>query len=156
ERGLGGEGSRFHRGPEATFAATDGWGAFSTLHFSCHGAGDQMFAPLSRLYLRDDLLLAHDVAYRRPALRTGALVILNGCQTSVKDWRAEDEGMGLMSAFLLRGAGLVLSTMWSVVDACAAEVVLQFLGELIDQGKPPVEALREAQRRARGLTWEEY
>jgi tetratricopeptide (TPR) repeat protein/CHAT domain-containing protein len=147
---------RFHRGPEATYAATDGWDAFATLHFSCDGAGDPDFAPLSRLYLHDDLLLAHDVIYRRPALREGALVILNGCQTGVRDWRAADEGLGLMSAFLLRGAGLVLSTMWSVVDACAAEMVLQFVAELIEKRQSPVEALRAAQQQARALTWEEY
>jgi CHAT domain-containing protein len=147
---------RFHRGPEATFAATEGWGEFATLHFSCHGTGDPDFAPLSRLHLHDDLLLAHDVIYRRPGLRDGALVILNGCETGVKDWRAADEGLGLMSAFLLRGAGLVLSTMWGVVDACAAEVVLQFVEGVIDRTKPPVEALQEAQRRVRRLTWEDY
>jgi CHAT domain-containing protein len=147
---------RFLGGPDATFEATDGWDKFSTIHFSCHGMGDVSFAPFSRLYLRDDLLLAHDVIYRRPRLCGGAVVILNGCQTGVKDWRAADEGMGLMSAFLLRGAGLVLSTMWSVVDHCAAEMVLRFVAELIDQGQPPAEALRRAQIRARNLTWEEY
>jgi CHAT domain-containing protein len=59
--------------------------------------------------------------------------------------------MGLMSAFLLRGAGLVLATQWSVLDACAAEMALTFVEQLVQQGRPPTEALRAAQRRARSM-----
>lgn len=59
--------------------------------------------------------------------------------------------MGLMTAFLLRGAGLVLSTMWSVDDHCAAEVVTGFLDELLRNRASPSLALRRAQARVRGL-----
>ena len=147
---------RFYFGPDATDTAADGWGQCGTVHFSCHGAADERFAPFSRLYLRDEVLMAHDVAFRRPPLRTGALVLLNGCETGVKDWRAVDEGMGLMSAFLLRGAGLVASTMWSVLDGCAALMVLDFVSGVIDRKLPPVEALAAAQANLRGLAAEPF
>jgi CHAT domain-containing protein len=142
---------RFHRGPHATLARTENWGDASLLHFSCHGLGHPSFAPLSHLRLADDLLLAHDVVYRRPALRDGSVVVLNGCQTAVRDERAFNESMGLMTAFLLRGASLVLATQWSVVDGCAAEMMLTFLDRLLEQGKSPTDALRLAQRQARAL-----
>jgi tetratricopeptide (TPR) repeat protein/CHAT domain-containing protein len=152
---LGAAAGSFHAGSAATFAATGVWSDAGLVHFSCHGFGEPSFAPLSHLRLADDLLLAHDVLYRRPPLRDGSLVILNGCETAERDWRAVDEGMGLMTAFLLRGASLVLATQWSVVDACAAEMVLTFTRELLRKGTSPTDALRQAQARARALTAEE-
>jgi tetratricopeptide (TPR) repeat protein/CHAT domain-containing protein len=142
----------FSAGEDATLDRADHWEETALLHFSCHGMGDERFAPLSRLSLRDDFLLAHDVVYRRPPLPEGALVVLNGCQTAVRDWRAVDEGMGLMSAFLLRGAGLVLATQWSVLDHCAAEMVTTFLEALVNRGVSPTDALRLAQQRARTIS----
>lgn len=142
----------FHAGEEATMLRTETWEGTSLLHFTCHGLGDPQFAPLSRLLLRDDCLLAHDVVYRHPPLAEGALVVLNGCQTAVRDWRAVDEGLGLMTAFLLRGASLVLATQWSVIDHCAAELVASFLTGLVTAGASPTEALRQAQRWVRDVT----
>jgi tetratricopeptide (TPR) repeat protein/CHAT domain-containing protein len=145
-------GGAFHRGPDARFDRTLDWGEAALLHFSCHGSGHAGFAPLAHLRLADDLLLAHDVMYRRPPLREGALVTLNGCQTAVRDVRAHNESMGLMTAFLLRGASLVLATQWSVEDRCAAEMVLSFLDDTLNSATPPTQALRLAQRKARAMT----
>ena len=50
-----------------------------------------------------------------------------------------------MTAFLLRGASLVLATQWSVEDRCAADLALSFLEQLLDHGLPPTQALRLAQ-----------
>ena len=66
-----------------------------------------------------------------------------------------DEALGLMSAFLLRGASLVLATKWGVDDLCAAEMVVTFLGALMKDGRTPPEALRAAQDRARRITVED-
>jgi CHAT domain-containing protein len=140
---------RFFLGASGRFAATDQWGDCGFVHFSCHGSGDQHFAPRSHLRLADDLLLAHDVLHRKPELRKGAVVVLNGCQTSVPDWRAINEGMGLMTAFLLRGAGVVLSTQWSVLDMCAADMVLTFAQEIRKPGTSPAAALKTAQTQLR-------
>jgi CHAT domain-containing protein len=142
----------FRRGEMATFETTNHWGHAGLVHFSCHGLGYPRFAPLSHLRLADDLLLAHDVVHRRPALSDGALVVLGGCQTAVRDIRAYNESMGLMTAFLLRGAGLVFATQWSVVDGCAAEMVLAFLAEMIDRKSPPTVALRRAREQVRRMT----
>lgn len=142
---------RYYLGPEASVERTQDWGSASILHFSCHGRGDEDHAAISRLFLADDVLLAHDVLHRRPPLAEGSLVVLNGCETGRSDFRSLDDAMGLMTAFLLRGAGLVLSTMWSVDDHCAAEVVTAFLDELLRNRASPPLALRRAQARVRGL-----
>jgi CHAT domain-containing protein len=152
---LAGPAEWFHVGPDATFAKTAAWEEAGLIHFTCHGASSPRCALLSHLRLADDLLLAHDVLYGRPSLSDGSLVILNGCETGVRDWRAVDEGMGLMSAFLLRGASLVLATQWSVLDACAAEMSVTFVEEFVQKGRSPTEALRKAQARARSMTAEE-
>lgn len=142
---------RCFAGPDATYERTSLWEDAGLVHFSGHGQGDPLFAPLSHLRLADDLLLAHDVVYRRPPLRDGSLVVLNGCQTAVRDERAVDENMGLMSAFLLRGASLVLATQWSVEDQCAAELALTFI-EQMWQGTAPTDSLKIAQNRVRTMT----
>ena len=142
---------RYYIGPDASVERTRDWGSASILHFSCHGTGDEDQAAISRLFLADDVLLAHDVLHRRPPLSEGSLVILNGCETGRSDFRSLDDAMGMMTTFLLRGAGLVLSTMWSVDDHCAAEMVACFLDELLRNQASPSLALRRAQARVRGL-----
>ncbi len=141
-------------GAEATYAAIASWGNANLLHFACHGTGVGTFAPFSHLRLADDLLLAHDIVYRCQPLRPGALVILNGCETAIPDWRAIDEGLGLMNAFLLRGASAVLATQRIVDDHCAAEMVLSFVRELLAGGSP-AECLQTAHDDVRRLTTED-
>jgi CHAT domain-containing protein len=147
-KSLGVPEERCFLGATGTLAATDRWTDCGVVHFSCHGHGDERFAPLSHLRLADDLLLAHDVLHRKPELKSGAVVVLNGCQTSVPDWRAVNEGMGLMTAFLLRGAGVVFSTQWSVLDMCAAPMVITF-AQQVRQGASPATALKTAQKQLR-------
>jgi CHAT domain-containing protein len=106
---------------------------------------------VSRLFLAGDCLLAHDVIYRRDPLEPGCVVVLSACQTGIKDRRAVDEGLGLMTAFLLRGAGLVLATQWNVADHFAARTVDAFARELV-AGSLPTEALRRALAATRGLS----
>ncbi len=144
-----------YAGPDATIDKLQQWELFPIVHFSCHGVGNEFYAPLSRLHLCGEPLLAHEVRYRQPPLPNGALVILNGCETAVRDVRAVNESSGLMSSFLARGAGLVLATSWSVVDACASEMVTTFLTSLVKDQRSPSESLRVAQRRARTITCEE-
>jgi len=144
--------ANLHIRAQAATKPTHEWQDDSIVHFSCHGSGQHGFAPLSSLRLSDDMLFAHDVAYRRPPLRQGSLVVLNGCQTSVRDWRAAEEGLGLHSAFLSRGAALTLATQWSVDDLCAAVFTTTFMNKLENENLPPTEALRAAQDRARTIS----
>ena len=94
--------------------------------------------------------------------KSGSMVVLNGCQTARLDDRSLDESMGLATAFLMRGAGLTLSTSWSVDDCCAAEFVTCFLDHLLKNGLTPTQAIRQAQAHVRGLSsdhlaaWEGY
>ena len=146
-------GARLFARGDATTDAAD-WRDADFVHFGCHGVGEPSMAGLSRLYLAGDCLLGHDVLYRRGPLRSGAVVVLNGCQTGVRDWRAVDEGLGLMTAFLLRGAGAVLSTQWNVPDHFAARVVDSF-ARAATGGRSPVAALNGAVAAARRMTPDE-
>src|SRR5262249_19557851 len=118
-------------------------------HFCCHGRGNPRFAPLAHLVLADDLFLAHDISHRVPAAPSGTLVVLSGCQTGMRDWRLPNQSMGLMGAFLLRGASLVLSSSRNVDDLCSALMVKSFVDALVRNGKCPTEALHLAARRVR-------
>jgi CHAT domain-containing protein len=144
-----------YRGSAASLTRAAEWGKAALVHFSCHGQSSQEYAPLSHLRLSDDLLLAHDVMRRFPPLADGSVVLLNGCETGARDQRADDEGMGLMSAFLLRRASLILATQWSVQDPCAAEIVTQFVHAYRNEGKSPAEAIRIAVKATRGLKHDE-
>src|SRR3954447_18725042 len=95
-------------GREATYEKVVAWKDASLVHLSCHGFADLERAVMSHLRLADDVLLMNDIVYGLPPLADGAMAILNGCQTGLRDLRAVDEALGLMSAFLLRGASLVL------------------------------------------------
>jgi CHAT domain-containing protein len=95
--------------------------------------------------------LAHDVAYRRPPLHDGSLVILNGCRTGCAITRG-GRGHGPHECLPARGAGLVLATQWSVIDLCAAEVVLHFADAIVRPGVGPTQALRDAVTHVRRLT----
>jgi CHAT domain-containing protein/tetratricopeptide (TPR) repeat protein len=145
----------YYCGLDARLDKTYTWGNASLVHFSCHGVGDAQCSARSHVRLADDVLLAHDVAYRRPPLRKGAVVVLNGCQTGRLDVRAVNEGMGLASAFLRRQAGLVLATQWSVVDPCAATIVLSFVSGFRLKGLTPAESLRLGIRHAKQLTFDD-
>ena len=143
-------------GSEAAIDKVPSWHRAAIAHFSGHGFGHPRFAALSHLRLSDDLLLAHDVIYRQPSLPDGSLVILNGCQTGVRDWRAVDEGLGLMSRLSpSRARSLTLATQWNVADPCAAVMVTVFLSELVKKGPETDRALRSAQERAREIRTDE-
>jgi len=137
-------------GADAKLAATAHWGDCGLIHYTGHGLGDERFGSLSHLRLADDLLLAHDVLYRAPALRPGAVVVLNGCETAVHDWRAVSESMGLMSAFLNRGAASVFCTQWHVYDMCAAPMALTF-AQRVRAGATPMAAFNAARAALRNL-----
>jgi tetratricopeptide (TPR) repeat protein/CHAT domain-containing protein len=143
----------------AGFEAATAWGGRHIVHYSCHGSGEPQFSLVAHLRLAGDVLLAHDVLYRCRDVEPGALIVLNGCETYEKDYRAVDEGLGLASMFLAKGAGLVLGTMWSVADYAGAAIVTKFLegvvGGEIGRGAAPTQALREAIRALRSTGWGE-
>jgi CHAT domain-containing protein len=138
------------------------WERASLLHFTGHGYGGGRLGLVFLAHLRlaahdaegreGDILLAHDVTYQMPEMPTGSSVILNGCETGFKDLRAVDEALGLMTAFLLRGASAVLATQWKVLDACAAQLVTTFTRAVKQEHLPLTLALRKAQTCVREMT----
>lgn len=96
-------------------------------------------------------------------LRGTRLVVLSGCATGREGAASLEGTFAAAGAFLAAGAREVVSTLWPVDD----RTTLELMGELYDrleEGYPPDEALREAQRAlaesgggtARSADWEAF
>lgn len=122
------------------------------IHFATHGHVDERFPMNSFLALsipevleegRDNGLLQVWEIYER--LRVDAeLVVLSACQTGIGEELRGEGIMGLTRAFHYAGARSVLSTLWSVDDLAASELMIRFHRHL-RAGLTKDEALREAQ-----------
>jgi CHAT domain-containing protein len=74
------------------------------------------------------------------------LAVLSACDTGVGLGFGGGEGVfGLQRAFHLAGAQNVIASLWKVDDQATAALMTIFYDRLWRQGKPPIEALREAQ-----------
>jgi CHAT domain-containing protein len=81
----------------------------------------------------------------------GALVVMTGCATGTGDVRAGAGLLGLTHAWLMAGAGAVVSTDWPVEDA-SGEIFSRFYLHL--RNSPAAEALRRSQMEfAHSGTW---
>lgn len=73
------------------------------------------------------------------------LVVLSACGTGLGK-NVQGEGpVGLTRAFLHAGAKRVVVSLWSVDDQVTAVLMKRFYEQMLKAGKPPAEALREAQ-----------
>ena len=120
------------------------------LHVATHGFFAADHSDIAGLALAgdgtdpaDQLLTVHDV----PLLAAApAMVVLNGCETSLG---AELRGEGVRSlsqAFLRAGSDAVVGTLWRVSDS-AAGALMELFYEEIAAGLAPGVALSRAQRR---------
>ena len=74
------------------------------------------------------------------------MVVLSACETGVGLGFGGGEGVfGLQRAFHMAGAQNVVASLWKVDDQATAALMTLFYDRLWCQGKPPIEALREAQ-----------
>lgn len=144
--------ARIYQGDEATEAnARLAARSARVLHFACHATLDGRIPLNSCLLLRgkkdgrpaeDGELRAWEVLeeVRSPA----SLVVLSACETGLGREVAGEGLVGLVRAFHVSGAPSVVASLWRVEDSATAALMKAFYGALAE-GRPPVEALREAQ-----------
>jgi CHAT domain-containing protein/Tfp pilus assembly protein PilF len=124
---------------------------YRVVHFATHGLIDARTPELSGLMLsrvgedgkpKEGFLSLADV-YN---LQLGAdLVVLSGCETALGR-EVRGEGLvGLTRGFLYAGAARVAASLWRVQDRATAELMGRFYRAMLQEGKSPAAALREAQ-----------
>ena len=140
------------------------------IHFACHGHAETeriWAAALSMTgrpkdgggYVRETLSLGDvelNAAFQREG-RGRPVVFINACQAGMGGRSLSGTG-GMAKAFILRGAGLFVSTLWSIGDDVAHTFAKTFYEALID-GQTVAGAARVARREAREAkepTWIAY
>jgi CHAT domain-containing protein/Tfp pilus assembly protein PilF len=124
---------------------------YRIVHFATHGLLNSEHPKLSGLVLslvdergeaQDGFLQLHEIFnLRLPA----ELVVLSACQTGLgKEIRGEGL-VGLTRGFMYAGAARVMASLWQVDDAATAELMKRFYRRMLQDGKRPAAALREAQ-----------
>lgn len=119
------------------------------VHFATHGVLDA--GPLlSSIVLADGDTL--DVWELVSLPLDADLVVYGACDSAGEPDALGDQIIGLAWLTLASGARAVVASLWKVSELSTALLMRAFYGALRD-GKPPREALAEAQRHVRGLTW---
>ena len=127
------------------------WNKSEILHLSVHGMA-RRHSYTSFLKLHDNLIFLNQIMETSPALEKTNLVILNACESGVRDGRAPNESMGIMTAFLIAGSASVISTLWKVNDLSGFLVTQQLLTSLLVTHERPSIALRNAISYVRNAT----
>lgn len=125
----------------------------STLvHLATHGLIDTESPESSGIVLsqfhpdgrrrNDGFLRVYDIY----AMRLDAeLVVLSGCRTALGKTLRGEAFQGLTSAFLHAGARRVMSSLWAVADRTTATWMDYFYRALLEEGRSPAAAMRQAQ-----------
>ncbi|MEQ8975865.1 MAG: CHAT domain-containing protein [Coleofasciculus sp. C1-SOL-03] len=83
------------------------------------------------------------------------LIFLSACETGITNSQnLIDEYVGLVSAFLAKGASYVISTLWTVDERSTALLTIRFY-QYLKAGKHPVSALKNAQNWLKQVTYPE-
>jgi CHAT domain-containing protein len=102
------------------------------------GSGDDVLAHDDRGVLTAEAIAGLDLAGLN-------LVVLSACETGLGLVGGGEGVFGLARAFHLAGAHNVVASLWKVDDQATAAFMALFYNKLWRQGRPPLEALREAQ-----------
>jgi tetratricopeptide (TPR) repeat protein len=129
----------------------------SVLHFACHGCMDPV-AP-ARSFLALSLPKANDLSETDGLLRLAELsrmrgdfelTVLSACETASGPPRPHASPMSLAWAARLAGARNVLAMGWKLSDQRAAELVVAFYQQWIEEQQAPARALQLVQQAAVG------
>jgi CHAT domain-containing protein len=126
-------------------------GQYRIVHFATHGVLDNENPGLSGVVLslfgksgqaQDGVLRLHDIyGLRLPA----ELVVLSACNTALgKPVRGEGL-VGVVRGFMYAGAKRVVASLWKVDDDATGEMMRRFYRGMLQEGRSPAAALREAQ-----------
>ncbi|HEV2840863.1 MAG TPA: CHAT domain-containing protein [Chthoniobacterales bacterium] len=143
-------------------------GSFDLLHFACHGVADQDNIANAQLlmegrvegssYIPDHFSATTAEAHANLRSDGAApIIVLNACQAGRAGYKLTGIG-GFARAFLRRGAGAFIGTLWSVGDSPAREFTEEFYLQL-KSGRTVAEAAvaaREKARSAGDATWLAY
>lgn len=112
------------------------------IHFATHGflsGADR--GQFSGLVTSDGFIYVMDIYNWR---LNSDLVVLSACETGLGKLAGGDEVVGLSRAFIQAGADNLLSTLWSVQDKAARDLMTDFYKNMLS-GQSKTEALRNAQ-----------
>lgn len=122
-------------------------GRYEVLHLATHGFADTKFPERAALVLlgdagagEDGLLQPREIARYNLNAR---LVVLSACDTAVGPTLGQEGVVNLARAFLVAGAGAVMTSLWPVDDTLSASLMRAFYGRLA-RGETLTEALRGA------------
>lgn len=122
---------------------------FEVIHVAAHGFADPKFPERAAIVLlsdaargEDGLLQPREIARLRLNAR---LVALSVCDTAVGPAIGQEGVLNLARAFILAGAGAVMTTLWTVNDAASAALMRRFYERLI-AGDDMAAALARAKR----------
>ena len=124
---------------------------YRIIHFATHGLLNGDHPELSGIALslvdqtgrpQNGFLRLHDIYnLHLPA----ELVVLSACDTGLgKDIKGEGL-VGLARGFMYAGAARVVASLWKVDDEATSVLMTHFYRLMLEDGKPPAAALREAQ-----------
>ncbi|HUF77546.1 MAG TPA: CHAT domain-containing protein [Thermoanaerobaculia bacterium] len=142
-------------GPDATRELVLGGAlaGYRYVHFATHAVVDTQYPQFSRLVLslvdsqgqpvEDGFLRLHDVYGL--ALDAAEMVVLSACDTALgREIRGEGL-VGLTRGFLYAGAERVVASLWPVQDLATARLMEHLYRGLLEEKRPPADALRRAQ-----------
>lgn len=124
---------------------------YRIVHFATHGLLDSRNPELSGLVLsmvdehgqpQNGFLQLEDIYNLN---LSADLVVLSACETALGK-QVDGEGLvGLTRGFMYAGASRVLASLWRVDDEATAQLMKKFYEGVLQEGKSPAQALRQAQ-----------
>ncbi|WP_392476593.1 CHAT domain-containing protein [Nostoc sp. C110] len=128
---------------------------YNYFHFTGHAYHDLKKPKKSALVLGTEDKLNAEVILKSLSFENYYVVSLSACETGLtSEENPIDEYVGLVSAFLAKGASYIISSLWKVNEMSTAFIMINFYQRIKD-GHHPALALKEAQEWLRIVTRDE-